>query len=311
MVATGRLTFKNNVAEQLPSTVLPLFLKMNCGGALVVGISQSVSLLGGVDAFNNTVAGADGHGGAACVQMGSSLTIAGPPSLIANNSATGSGGGIFLSGGARLQLSRAVIEGNTADAGGGIYLQDDSKASLTDCVVRANAAAADGGGGVARDLSGLNMTNCTVADNSVRALARASRSLAASRVVHGCRPEARRASHLVHAPFHPAPLLEVELTSPPTRLAPCCRRRLGLGAGAASCSPIAPRRASKASPLLATARPLAGEGPAGCACGRCGACCRACAQRAVLPQSKVNCLGEPTVFALHRSLARRLAVILS
>jgi predicted outer membrane repeat protein len=166
---TGRLTLKHNLAGLAPgSTPGSALLTINCGGAFFLSNRGSASLLRGIEAVNNTIIGSDGNGGAICADMASSLAIYGLPSLIANNSATGFGGGIFMTGGSTLQLVHAAIDGNAAEAGGGVYLQDDAQASLTDCTASGNAAAADGGGVAARDVSHLNMTKCAVVHNTVR-----------------------------------------------------------------------------------------------------------------------------------------------
>jgi predicted outer membrane repeat protein len=69
--------------------------------------------------------------------------------VVASNTATLDGGGLYLTGTPQLgtaQISGGTISGNTAGRGGGVFLYTPHVAYLTDVNVRSNTAFVDGGG---------------------------------------------------------------------------------------------------------------------------------------------------------------------
>jgi hypothetical protein len=94
--------------------------------------------------------------------------------VIANNSASGSGGGIDASGSGTLTLANSVLSGNLATAGGGLYnsTAQSSTAILTNCTLSGNSTATGGAHGGTNDTGGairnggtLTLTDCTLSNN--------------------------------------------------------------------------------------------------------------------------------------------------
>ena len=88
------------------------------------------------------------------------------------NAGSGNGGGIQLSNGGTLTLTRCVISDNTANAGGGLRSQSSgatNTVTITDCLFSNNQSPTEGGGGINNDLnSTMTITRSTIAGNSGR-----------------------------------------------------------------------------------------------------------------------------------------------
>lgn len=135
------------------------------GGAIYIEGGATLNIVGSIDVINNTVQTKDGVGGAFFV-LKSRLKIDGASS-VSNNSAKGPGGGIYLGPAASARLRHVRILGNTATSGAGIYLLGAANVTLDNVTVAGNHAATNGGGIASPELGRINMTDCTIANNTV------------------------------------------------------------------------------------------------------------------------------------------------
>lgn len=125
--------------------------------------------------FNNNHGG---RGGAIGADLAHTLGMISTADLFLNNTATGDGGAIVVSGGL-LTISHAVFKGNrAAGAGAALLIQSDASAALANSLVVRNA-----GSGAAISGSAMNLVNVTIADNDAAGLQLASRLAAAANVL--------------------------------------------------------------------------------------------------------------------------------
>ncbi|MBM4118568.1 hypothetical protein FJ251_12705 [bacterium] len=80
------------------------------------------------------------------------------------NTGGNAGGGLGVSGGAVVTVTRCRFAANSADYGGGL-MADAATLALADCVFLGNSASARGGGVYAGDRAALALTGCTLAYN--------------------------------------------------------------------------------------------------------------------------------------------------
>lgn len=139
------------------------------GGGIGVH-SSNVTITGDCRVVHNRVITEGGGGGGIIIGNGGRLATGPGLLLVANNSCPGLGGGVLVSQGSQFQADSARIEGNRALTGGGIYIQDTSRVSMTRAVIADNTATSSGGGIRVLHMGALNVTNATVANNSVRVL---------------------------------------------------------------------------------------------------------------------------------------------
>jgi formylglycine-generating enzyme required for sulfatase activity len=93
--------------------------------------------------------------------------------------ACGSGGGIKLVKGARLNMVGSTVSDNEAKShGGGVFVACETWAKLTNCTISGNRATTWGGGLYAKNL--LHLNHCTVVNNYARA------ACASAQMAHRC-----------------------------------------------------------------------------------------------------------------------------
>jgi hypothetical protein len=161
---TLNVSIKNCTVQNFGATGTPVA----GGGLSIIGTGAYASFV--VDSClieNNT--GSSGGG----VNVEGEKTIR--SSAILNNTATGSGGGIYIytgtaATGAGLTITGCLIEGNTAAAanGGGIYVVDvGTKHNIHNCIVVNNSATTNGGGVYfgSTGTSIAKISNLTIANN--------------------------------------------------------------------------------------------------------------------------------------------------
>ena len=105
---------------------------------------------------------AGGAGGGFYTQGSANLTRV---TLDGNTAQLDGGGGIANDGG--LTLVDVTLYSNTAPSGGGLYNYTNGNASLTNVTLSGNTAAADRGGGIYNQSGTLDVTNATIAYNTV------------------------------------------------------------------------------------------------------------------------------------------------
>ncbi|MEM8639982.1 MAG: CHAT domain-containing protein [Cyanobacteria bacterium P01_G01_bin.54] len=135
----------------------------NGGGIYTNGANITLNLTNSVIQNNSTSAGNDG-GVAGFVGTSGVVTL--DSSIIVDNSASNSTGGLFSQG--NLILRNSSIYRNTGgNQAGGIALSPNTVASLTNSTVSSNSGGINGGGGIL-GASGmlLNLTNSTIAFNT-------------------------------------------------------------------------------------------------------------------------------------------------
>jgi len=85
--------------------------------------------------------------------------------IVSDNAATTRGGGLFIKGGAEVELLDTEVSGNTAgEHGGGIYF-DNGVLDLDTCAIESNTATTDGGGIYAKDT--MNVVDTPFHSNTV------------------------------------------------------------------------------------------------------------------------------------------------
>jgi formylglycine-generating enzyme required for sulfatase activity len=93
--------------------------------------------------------------------------------------ACGSGGGIKLVKGARLNMVGSTVSDNEAEShGGGVFVACETSARLTNCTISGNRATTWGGGLYSKNL--LHLNHCTVVNNHARA------TCASGQMAHRC-----------------------------------------------------------------------------------------------------------------------------
>jgi parallel beta-helix repeat protein len=79
----------------------------------------------------------------------------------------GSGGGIYASTSGTRMFDCQITDNTASGSGGGIYIDADINTLLFDCLIAGNSAGGDGGGVSATWWADLNINNCTIANNTV------------------------------------------------------------------------------------------------------------------------------------------------
>src|SRR5262249_3314565 len=139
----------------------------NGGGILAAGGSLTLnsSILLANSATNG--GGLAVAGGAVSVNF----TTIGPDSVgSSSNSASSSGGGVFLASGNAATIRNRTISGNQAQAGGGVFVSGGATITLNNTTIPPNPAngpaVTDGGGGLFA-AGTANLNSVTVAANNV------------------------------------------------------------------------------------------------------------------------------------------------
>jgi hypothetical protein len=99
-------------------------------------------------------------------RTGSASVVVGDGTLLANNTAGGSGGAIVVAGASKLEVSNASISNNDANAGGGVLALGLASCQLSGTSIIGNRAAEAGGGISVRGAAQANLTDCQLADNT-------------------------------------------------------------------------------------------------------------------------------------------------
>ncbi len=88
--------------------------------------------------------------------------------VLLQNTALGSGGGIYGNSAGTITLTGCALEGNTASEGGGMDTSSAGTVSLTHCRITANTAGIAGGGVAINNYPGgtITLTNCAIEGNS-------------------------------------------------------------------------------------------------------------------------------------------------
>ncbi len=119
---------------------------------------------------SGTITGGKSGSGAGIYVSGGGLNLTG--GTVKGNTAGWEGGGVFLENGATFRMTGGVIEENTADYGGGVFLKESS-AELSAGFIRNNTADFNGGGiylfGAGADAS-VTLSGTTVSDNEAASL---------------------------------------------------------------------------------------------------------------------------------------------
>lgn len=102
--------------------------------------------------------------------IGNYGTLAVSGSVLDTNTATTSGGGIYIYEGGQTDIQQSTLSGNQSKTGGGIYseffLHNTAGLTLTNSTLSGNSASQDGGA-IYADGGQLKLFNATVADNHV------------------------------------------------------------------------------------------------------------------------------------------------
>lgn len=135
----------------------------NTGGGVYVG-GGVFQLEGGTIDNNRATTG----GGLSIANRANVSMVMRDNALIAYNTATAFGGGVFISGGGHLSLARGTIRHNTAAHGGGVFQSYNSNFTMSGAggTISSNRASVNGGGvtlnrGAVFSLSGGNILTNT------------------------------------------------------------------------------------------------------------------------------------------------------
>ena len=86
--------------------------------------------------------------------------------LLADNSATVAGGGIYAQGARGMSLTNCQFVDNSSQRGGGMCLAELSTPQVSNCLFRENTATYAGGGMYVQSATGLRLTDCRFLNNS-------------------------------------------------------------------------------------------------------------------------------------------------
>ena len=146
-IVVDRCTIRNNTGVGFQSTDISVVTLRDT--TLSANGARGAYFYGGdITVTRCTVVGNSGAAGA-----GMYFTAAGGPltsnisdTLVATNTSTGYGGGIYyVAGNDANTVNRTIVRGNSASSGGGIS-QESGTVTYNDCIVEGNTATADGGG---------------------------------------------------------------------------------------------------------------------------------------------------------------------
>ena len=117
-----------------------------------VYVANGIFTMDGGTISENSASGTGASGGGVCIS-GGTFTMSGD-AVISGNTATGSGGGVFVSGSGDFTMTGGTIGGtgggspNSAENGGGVYIHNGTFTMSGSAVISGNNASSSSGGGV-------------------------------------------------------------------------------------------------------------------------------------------------------------------
>ena len=110
-----------------------------------------------------TITGGNAANGAGIRDTASTLTLT--DVVLSNNSTSGYGGGVAVTGLGAVTLTNCTLTANSAGDGGGVYSTSEGTVNLLNCTISGNTA---GGGGAVDANTGsiLTIANCSITGNS-------------------------------------------------------------------------------------------------------------------------------------------------
>ncbi|RYD21545.1 MAG: hypothetical protein EOP88_11010, partial [Verrucomicrobiaceae bacterium] len=157
----GELDLTSEITVAGPGAEL---LTVSAGGtSRILDIAGAGVLLEGLTLSNGNGAGDRSSGQGGAVFHDGNLTLIN--SVVSDNAASGTGGGIRTAGTALLTVVNSTLSGNTATSGGAIHSSATALVNIANSTLSANSATTGTGGGIANE-GGLTILQSTVVANT-------------------------------------------------------------------------------------------------------------------------------------------------